>query len=89
MLWPCFTWCSDWQFPYCSWPEPAAIWGFAMLFGFAMGADYMLIPLVTADCFGWLVGLGKDPVFDHDGIFTRPMVSTLDGEESSMPATAI
>src|SRR5215469_5234880 len=34
-----------------------AIWGFALLYGFAMGADYMLIPLVTADCFGlWALG---------------------------------
>jgi MFS family permease len=32
--------------------------GFAILFGFAMGADYMLIPLVAADCFG-LYSLGK------------------------------
>jgi MFS family permease len=31
---------------------PPAIWGFVGLFGFAMGADYMLIPLVTAECFG-------------------------------------
>ena len=38
--------------------RPAAIWGFALAFGFAMGADYMLIPLVTAECFG-LVTLGK------------------------------
>ena len=38
--------------------RPAAVWGFALLFGFAMGADYMLIPLVTADCFG-LPALGK------------------------------
>jgi len=38
--------------------QPAAVWGFALLFGFAMGADYMLIPLVTADCFG-LSALGK------------------------------
>jgi MFS family permease len=38
--------------------RPAAIWGFAMAFGFAMGADYMLIPLVTAECFG-LATLGK------------------------------
>jgi len=38
--------------------RPAAVWGFALLFGFAMGADYMLIPLVTADCFG-LSALGK------------------------------
>jgi len=38
--------------------QPAAVWGFAMTFGFAMGADYMLIPLVTADCFG-LPSLGK------------------------------
>jgi MFS family permease len=36
----------------------AAVWGFAILFGFAMGADYMLIPLVAADCFG-LSSLGK------------------------------
>src|SRR5690242_1341606 len=32
--------------------------GFATLFGFAMGADYMLIPLVTAECFG-TAALGK------------------------------
>jgi len=38
--------------------RPAAIWGFAVCFGFAMGADYMLIPLVTAECFG-LATLGK------------------------------
>jgi MFS transporter, OFA family, oxalate/formate antiporter len=37
---------------------PAALWGFAAVFGFAMGADYLLIPLVTADCFG-LKALGK------------------------------
>ena len=35
-----------------------AVWVFAILFGFAMGADYMLIPLVAADCFG-LAALGK------------------------------
>ena len=38
--------------------RPAAVWTFALLYGFAMGADYMLIPLVTADCFG-LSALGK------------------------------
>lgn len=38
--------------------RPVAVWGFALIFGFAMGADYMLIPLVTADCFG-LSALGK------------------------------
>jgi MFS family permease len=37
---------------------PVAVWAFALTFGFAMGADYMLIPLVTADCFG-LKSLGK------------------------------
>jgi MFS family permease len=36
----------------------AAVFGFAVVFGFAMGADYMLIPLVAADCFG-LSALGK------------------------------
>lgn len=30
----------------------AALWAFAIAFGFAMGADYMLIPLVTAESFG-------------------------------------
>jgi len=35
-----------------------AVIGFAILFGFAMGADYMLIPLVAVDCFG-LPALGK------------------------------
>jgi MFS family permease len=37
---------------------PSALWGFALVFGFAMGADYLLIPLVTAECFG-LESLGK------------------------------
>lgn len=39
-------------------PSRAALWTFVVLFGFAMGADYMLIPLVTAECFG-LAALGK------------------------------
>jgi len=38
--------------------QPAALWTFALIFGFAMGADYLLIPLVTAECFG-LGALGK------------------------------
>jgi MFS family permease len=38
--------------------NPPAVWGFALLFGFGMGADYMLIPLVTAESFG-LEALGK------------------------------
>jgi MFS family permease len=38
--------------------RPVALWSFAVIFGFAMGADYLLIPLVTADCFG-LGALGK------------------------------
>jgi MFS family permease len=38
--------------------HPAAAWSFAVAFGFAMGADYMLIPLVTAECFG-IGSLGK------------------------------
>jgi len=36
----------------------SALLTFAVIFGFAMGADYMLIPLVAADCFG-LGSLGK------------------------------
>jgi MFS family permease len=32
--------------------HPAAAWSFAVVFGFALGADYMLIPLITAECFG-------------------------------------
>ncbi len=32
--------------------QTVAAWSFAAAFGFAMGADYMLIPLVTAECFG-------------------------------------
>jgi MFS family permease len=35
-----------------------ATWLFALIFGFSMGADYMLIPLVTAECFG-TTSLGK------------------------------
>ena len=38
--------------------RPVAAWSFALVFGFAMGADYMLIPLVTAECFG-TASLGK------------------------------
>jgi MFS family permease len=38
--------------------SPAVLWTFAILFGFSMGADYMLIPLVTAECFG-TASLGK------------------------------
>jgi MFS family permease len=37
---------------------PAAIWAFVAVFGFSMGADYMLIPLVALECFG-TVSLGK------------------------------
>ncbi|HWF66238.1 MAG TPA: hypothetical protein VN670_02975, partial [Acidobacteriaceae bacterium] len=32
--------------------QPGAALAFTLVFGFAMGADYMLIPLVTAECFG-------------------------------------
>ena len=38
--------------------QPAMAWTFAVVFGFSMGADYMLIPLVTAECFG-TAALGK------------------------------
>lgn len=38
--------------------SPVVLWVFAILFGFSMGADYMLIPLVTAECFG-TASLGK------------------------------
>ena len=34
------------------------LWTFAIVFGFAMGADYMLIPLVTSEWFG-TASLGK------------------------------
>src|SRR5690349_22451442 len=36
----------------------AALWLFALLFGFSMGADYMLIPLVASENFG-TTALGK------------------------------
>ena len=38
--------------------SPVVLSSFAVFFGFAMGADYMLIPLVTAECFG-TAALGK------------------------------
>ena len=42
-----------------AWPHsPAVLLTFAIVFGFSMGADYMLIPLVTAECFG-TASLGK------------------------------
>jgi len=37
---------------------PVALWIFTVAFGFSMGADYMLIPLVVAECFG-TASLGK------------------------------
>lgn len=38
--------------------QPILAVTFAIIFGFSMGADYMLIPLVTAECFG-VASLGK------------------------------
>jgi MFS family permease len=38
--------------------RPAALWTFTVVFGFSMGADYMLVPLVTAESFG-TASLGK------------------------------
>src|SRR6516165_1216540 len=38
--------------------QPVVAWAFALVFGFSMGADYMLIPLVTAESFG-TASLGK------------------------------
>ena len=38
--------------------QPAAAWTFSLVFGFSMGADYMLVPLVTAESFG-TASLGK------------------------------
>jgi len=38
--------------------QPAAVWTFAFVFGFSMGADYMLVPLVVAESFG-TASLGK------------------------------
>ena len=35
-----------------------AVWAFAAIFGFSMGADYMLIPLVVSENFG-TASLGK------------------------------
>jgi MFS family permease len=37
---------------------PGIVYLFALVFGFGMGADYMLIPLMTAHCFG-VASLGK------------------------------
>jgi MFS family permease len=38
--------------------QESALWSFVLIFGFSMGADYMLIPLVAAECFG-TASLGK------------------------------
>lgn len=37
---------------------PALLYVFAITFGFGLGADYMLVPLMTAECFG-LAGLSR------------------------------
>ena len=58
--------------------QPAAAWLFALAFGFAMDADYMLIPLVTAECFG-TAALGKILSADHHGILARSVGSAVDG----------
>jgi hypothetical protein len=47
-------------------------WVFAAVFGFSMGADYVLIPLVTAECFG-TASLGEVAGADHHGLFGGPM----------------
>src|SRR5205823_7221128 len=51
---------SDWSSDVCSSDlhSPLVLCAFAVTFGFSMGADYMLIPLVTAECFG-ISSLGK------------------------------
>jgi len=36
----------------------AVVWALVVIFGFSMSADYMLIPLVVAECFG-TASLGK------------------------------
>jgi MFS family permease len=42
-----------------AWPQSTpAVWAFALVFGFSMGADYMLIPLVVSENFG-TAALGK------------------------------
>ena len=41
--------------------QPLAAWSFAIAFGFAVGADYMLIPLVTAECFGIASSASSSP----------------------------
>ncbi len=37
---------------------PVLLYLFAVVFGFGLGADYMLVPLMTAECFG-LAGLSR------------------------------
>ncbi len=57
---------------------PVVALTFVVAFGFSMGADYMLIPLVTAECFGVAVArkaLGPD----HYGIHHRSVARSLDG----------
>ncbi len=45
--------------PFLYFPTvPGTVYIFAFIFGFGMGADYMLIPLMTAECFG-LASLGR------------------------------
>ncbi len=46
--------------PLLVWAQttPVLLYVFAFTFGFGLGGDYMLIPLMTAECFG-LVGLSR------------------------------
>jgi sugar phosphate permease len=46
--------------PLLVWAQttPALLYVFAFTFGFGLGGDYMLIPLMTAECFG-LAGLSR------------------------------
>ena len=61
--------------------QPAAAWWFAFMFGFSMGADYMLIPLVTAECFG-TAALGKLLALIIMGYSLGPMGIAVDHGEN-------
>ena len=60
--------------------KPAALWAFALIFGFSMGADYLLIPLVTAECFGLAIS-GKAPEPHHHGRFPGAVLWTRAGRK--------
>ena len=87
--WRCFISCWALRFRCYTWRTgQLAAFAFAVTFGFCMGADYMLIPLVTADRFG-LASLGKLLALIIMGYTIGQWIAPWMAGKFSTPTTAI